>query len=236
MSNVAGMVSGMRVPFRSPDDLFDVQHLESTNPMSQFGEWFKQASETPGVEEPNAMSLATATKDGCPSVRMVLLKGFDENGFTFFTNYNSRKGQELAQNPVCALSFYWTPLKRQVRIEGCAEKISSAESEEYFHSRPRASQIGAIVSKQSSVIPNRGVLDDKYASLIEEFKDESKVIPMPEYWGGFLVRPKVIEFWQGQTNRVHDRIRFRRPRENGEEDPDCVHTGEGGWVFERLCP
>lgn len=182
------------------------------------------------------MSLATSTKDGIPSVRIVLLKGYDESGFTFFTNYNSRKGRELTENPFCSMTIYWTPLKRCVRIEGCAEKIPSDESTEYFNSRPRASQIGAIVSNQSTVVESRDKLDDKYNSILEEFKDESKVIPRPEHWGGFLVRPSMIEFWQGQTNRLHDRIRFRRPKEGHEEDPIYVHKGEGGWVFERLFP
>lgn len=196
-------------------DEFDVD----LNPFAQFDLWFQQALNA-RLPEPNAMALATATIDGKPSVRMVLLKGYDERGFVFFTNYEGRKSAELLQNAHAALLFYWVELERQVRIEGTVEKTSKKDSEEYFQTRPLESKLGAWASRQSSVIPGRGVLEQKMSDLRETYRDQE--IPTPPSWGGFRVEPAVFEFWQGRANRLHDRIRY---------------TLEGGvWTIERLSP
>jgi pyridoxamine 5'-phosphate oxidase len=189
------------------------------NPFVQFDKWFQQTLNA-RVPEPNAMVLATATPEGRPSVRMVLLKSFDERGFVFFTNYESRKSLELLLNAHAALLFYWQELERQVRIEGSVEKVSRKETEEYFQTRPPESKLGAWASKQSSVIPGRGVLEQKAADLKEKYRDQD--VPAPPFWGGFRVQPTLFEFWQGRANRLHDRIRY---------------TLSGGvWTIERLSP
>ncbi|MEJ5961649.1 pyridoxamine 5'-phosphate oxidase [Pedobacter immunditicola] len=189
------------------------------NPISQFATWFTDAM-TAKIFEPNVMTLATADKSGRPSARIVLLKGFDEQGFTFYTNYNSHKGKELAENPYAALVFFWAELERQVRIEGSVTKIDPQTSDQYFHSRPMGSQIGAIVSPQSSIINSRDLLEVKVNQLTEEFKD--KEIPRPAHWGGYIVKPTTIEFWQGRTSRLHDRINYQ--------------LIDGIWVVNRLAP
>ncbi|CAH8475997.1 unnamed protein product [Heterobilharzia americana] len=174
------------------------------------------------------MALATCSKECIPSVRFVLLKELDENGFHFFTNYESRKAQELDSNPNASLLFYWEFLKRQVRVEGTVTRSSDFESEEYFKSRSKASQISATVSQQSQVVPNREFLDKKYTELENEYADKDK-LPKPSNWGGYILFPKSIEFWQGQTNRLHDRIRFRR-------SDQITDKSDNGWVCERLAP
>jgi pyridoxamine 5'-phosphate oxidase len=189
------------------------------DPMRQFQLWFEQALAAE-ILEPNAMTLATATKDGTPSARIVLLKGVSDRGFVFFTNYESRKGQELAENPQAALVFLWKALERQVRIEGTVEKVSDAETVAYFHSRPRESQLGAWVSNQSQVIANREVLEQRLAELSQQYQDQE--IPRPPHWGGYCVIPRTIEFWQGRPSRLHDRLRYRL---------DNYH-----WIIERLAP
>jgi pyridoxamine 5'-phosphate oxidase len=190
------------------------------NPFKQFRRWFEEAvaAELP---EPNAMTLATATPEGKPSARIVLLKDFDETGFVFYTNYHSQKGSELVANPWGAIAFWWAQLERQVRIEGQVEKVSAAESDQYYHSRPHGSQLGAWASDQSHAIASREVLETRLQQLKEEY--EAKEIPRPPHWGGFRLIPTEIEFWQGRPNRLHDRLRYRR-------EPD------ESWVRERLSP
>ncbi len=189
------------------------------DPLTQFALWFSDA-ERAGIKMPNAMTLATATRDGLPSARMVLLKGFDNQSFTFFTNYESEKGRELAENPYAALVFYWEPLNRQIRITGQVAKVTPAESDEYFHTRPRGSQIATWVSRQSSVIENRAILESRYDDFVAQFGEG--LIPHPRYWGGYRLTPRTLEFWQSGENRLHDRFRYTRQDE--------------GWLIERLAP
>ncbi len=190
------------------------------DPIRQFANWFTAAIEA-GIRDVNAMSLATATADSRPFVRIVLLKGFDHDGFVFFTNYESQKGRQLEANPHAALAFYWIELDRQIRIGGPVEKTPREESERYFHSRPAASQLGAWASHQSEVIDGRRVLDARLAQVTERF--DQQVIPLPPHWGGFRVRPEMMEFWQGRPNRLHDRFGYRRDQ-------------GGTWLIERLAP
>lgn len=229
-------IAGMRTPYHNKKEIFDVKDLVAREPFAQFQDWFEEARKTSGIEEANAMALATATKDGCPSVRMVLMKHIDKQGVVFYTNYESRKAKELEENPRCSLMFYWEPLKRSVRIEGKVELVAKEESDEYFHSRPRSSQIGALVSmQQSSVVKDRQALDKRNEELQQMYKDESKTVPKPDYWGGYRVIPSLFEFWQGQTNRLHDRLQFRKANNGANINADLTETGDG-WVLERLSP
>ncbi|TBW29377.1 pyridoxamine 5'-phosphate oxidase [Gramella sp. KN1008] len=189
-------------------------------PFELFKSWFSLADESPEVGEANAMSVSTVGKDLMPKSRIILLKSFDPNGFVFFTNYESEKGKDLDENPQCCLSFFWAALEKQVIIQGETAKIPEDESEKYFHSRPRGSQLGAHASNQSSVVPSREFLEGKLADL--ERKYENKEIPLPSYWGGYLVKPVSFEFWQGRKNRLHDRILYSREGDN--------------WIYKRLAP
>ncbi|MFF9983818.1 pyridoxamine 5'-phosphate oxidase [Streptomyces erythrochromogenes] len=207
----------MRKQYRS-----EIVHEESLaeDPMEQFTRWFQQAADS-HLFEPNAMVVSTATPDGRPSSRTVLLKQFDSRGFVFFTNYASRKGRELAQNPQVALLFPWHPIARQVIVTGTAARIGRDETAAYFRSRPHGSQLGAWASEQSSVIGSRAELDSRYAELAERYP-EGEQVPVPPEWGGLRVVPQEIEFWQGHENRLHDRLHY---------------VLEGGkWRLERLCP
>jgi pyridoxamine 5'-phosphate oxidase len=189
------------------------------NPFRQFDKWFKEAESAVPIL-PNAMTLATATTDGTPSARVVLLKGFDERGFVFYTNYKSPKARELDYNPVASLCFYWSELGRQVRITGTVTKTTRDESESYFHTRPVESQLGAWASNQSEVISGRDVLETRMNELVGEY--EGKQIPLPPFWGGYRLAPSVIEFWQSRPSRLHDRLRYTK--------------GESEWLIERLAP
>lgn len=214
-------VSALRENYISPEFL---EEQVDSNPIDQFRKWFDEAV-TAGLREPNAMALSTAGKNGKPSSRMVLLKGYDENGFVWYTNYESRKAHELSENPHASLLFYWDGLNRQVRVEGSVEKVSDEESEQYFHSRPRGSQLGAIVSKQSTVVSGRNVLHDLYKELEGKYSDGS-LIPKPNYWGGYRLKPELFEFWQGQKSRLHDRLQYSPEESNGQRV----------WRIERLAP
>ena len=191
-----------------------------TNPIEQFNKWFAEAMEAE-VLEPNAMSLATVGSENRPSCRIVLLKGIEDDRFLFFTNYQSQKGKELENNPVCALTFFWPQVERQVRIEGTVTRLDEKKSEEYFQSRPLGAQIGAWSSPQSSVISGREILEERVKLIGKKFEGQS-ALPRPHQWGGFQVEPETIEFWQGRKNRLHDRIEYRMVN--------------GHWTMQRLAP
>jgi len=190
------------------------------DPLHQFAAWYNDAAQA-GVRDPTAMAIATSTPDGVPSVRMVLLKGYDERGFVFYTNYSSRKGRELEANPRAALLFYWDPLGRQVRIEGHIRRTSQDESAEYVHSRPRGSQLSALASPQSEVIASRSELEQRVADLSELYGDAE--LPVPGTWGGFRLSPYRFEFWQNREDRLHDRLVYSL-------------TDDVGWRLQRLAP
>lgn len=188
------------------------------DPFRQFEKWFNEVLKS-GFYEPNAMTLATASKEGIPTARVVLLKGFDENGFVFYSNYKSKKGKEIEQNPFASLLFYWDTLERQVRIEGRIEKVTPEESEAYFNTRPYKSRLGAWASNQSSVIESRSVIVKEFLKYMVKFR---KHVPLPPQWGGYRLVPVSFEFWQGRPNRLHDRLRYLRQKK--------------GWKIERLAP
>jgi len=189
-----------------------------SDPVDQFRDWFNDAVNS-GITEPNAMALATVSPDGMPSVRMVLLKEVVNGAFVFFTNYDSRKGIHLSNNPKASLLFYWSELERQVRIEGKVERTAESYSDDYFKSRPTESRAGAIISHQSAVIPSRELLEEKLKEHLQSGRDN---LSRPAYWGGYMLRPVLMEFWQGREHRLHDRIQYRMK--------------DSGWIRERLAP
>jgi pyridoxamine 5'-phosphate oxidase len=193
----------------------------AVDPFAQFTAWWDEATNA-SIDEVNAMTLATISKEGKPSARIVLLKGYTEEGFVFFTNYNSNKGQEISNNHHVALLFFWKELERQVRIEGVVQKISATESDAYFLSRPMGSRIGACVSPQSQIIPDRAFLEDNFKQVSEKYPDGS-MVPRPAHWGGYIVRPEAMEFWQGRSSRLHDRLKY-------------TIDSSGNWKRERLAP
>jgi pyridoxamine 5'-phosphate oxidase len=197
------------------------EHDLAADPILQFEAWFAQALEAE-VPEPHAMTLATAAPDGRPSARIVLMRGYDDRGFTFFTNYESRKGRELDGNPHAALVFFWPALERQVRVEGRVVRVTEAESEDYFHSRPAGSRLAAWASEQSAVVPDRAVLERRFEEFRQRYHDDA-AIPRPPNWGGYRVVHELVEFWQGRPSRLHDRLRFTR-------------LPDGTWRIERLAP
>jgi pyridoxamine 5'-phosphate oxidase len=192
----------------------------ASHPIKQFEQWWQQAIDSE-IDEVNAMTVATASCDGMPSARILLLKGFSEEGFVFYTNYKSYKAMQLEENPKACLVFFWKELERQVRITGLVKKVTTADSDAYFYSRPKGSRIGAITSPQSQVIESREWLDDRYELLTESYKE--KEVQRPEHWGGYVVKPVIVEFWQGRPSRLHDRIQYTL-----EET--------GSWKIERLAP
>lgn len=215
MDDLKDYINGLRHDFAKASlDKKDV----SANPVLQFEKWFKEAVDAK-VNEPNAMTVATASPEGRPSARIVLLRNFDENGFIFYTNYTSRKGGEILKNPYASILFFWPELERQVRIEGKLSKQTPEESDRYFQSRPRESKLGAWTSEQSRTIANRQTLDDLYKKMSEKFPND---VPRPIYWGGYVLEPDCFEFWQGRPSRLHDRILYTKENKN--------------WKIERLAP
>ncbi len=196
------------------------EHDLDPDPIEQFGAWYRDVEEV-SLHEATAMTLATTDREGHPSARIVLLKGFDERGFVFYTNYNSQKGRELVENPHAALLCYWSNFDRQVRVRGSATKLSHEESSQYFRTRPRGAQIGAWASEQSRAVASRDALERSFADIDKKFRNQD--VPCPSHWGGFRVAPVSIEFWQGRENRLHDRFRYSR-------------QGDGDWAIERLAP
>jgi pyridoxamine 5'-phosphate oxidase len=213
-------IADLRTEYRG--DSLDESRVDC-DPFRQFARWFEEALKAQ-LPEPTAMTLATVDGGRRPAARIVLLKGFDERGFVFFTNYRSRKGRELASWPQAALLFHWVELERQVRIEGVVAKVDEAESDAYYASRPRPSRLGAWASPQSESVPDRAALEARFAAIEAKYRDAGDAVPRPEHWGGYRLAPDCFEFWQGRVSRMHDRVRYRRP------------GGTGHWRIDRLAP
>ncbi|XP_055691449.1 pyridoxine/pyridoxamine 5'-phosphate oxidase-like [Lutzomyia longipalpis] len=229
-------VSGLRYKYLERKEAFKEDSLKKKEPFSLFREWFEEALHDKVIEEPNAMCLSTVDSTGQVSSRYVLMKGYTDEGISFFTNYDSRKAREMLCNPKVALNFYWFAHKRQIRVEGTVSKVSAEESEEYFRSRPIDSQMSAAASQQSEKVPSRAHLDELVEGVRKQTEANEGKVPMPN-WGGYFVKPHRFEFWQGQSNRLHDRIIFRRsPGVEKEVDGTLTKQGDNGWVFERLAP
>lgn len=220
-SELDSSLAATRISYNADTRLLETDAPAS--PFALFATWYQEAAATPGIVEPNAMSLATASREGRPSVRTVLLKGVDERGFSFFGNYESRKGRELAANPWASLNFWWPPLQRQVRIEGGVTLLPAEESSEYYDSRPRGSRLGAWVSPQSQPIPGREFLEERLAAVEAEYAGREPA--RPPQWGGWLLTPLAIEFWQGAPYRLHDRLLYARDS-----------AKDGSWTITRLAP
>lgn len=219
--NTMSSLGHLRVPYSSAVFTED-QLVSKTDPFLQFQAWFEEARRCDLIKEPNAMSLATSTSNGKPSCRIVLMKHYDENGFNFFTNLEGRKGRELAENPFAAVVFFWPPLHRQVRIEGRVDTVPEAVSTQYFQSRPISSQVSATISRQSREVENREELARMHAELHSKVEESGQPLPKPDHWGGYCLVPSCFEFWQGQSNRLHDRLVFVR--------------SDDGWRLKRLAP
>jgi pyridoxamine 5'-phosphate oxidase len=218
-ANATADLAALRREYAQPDLSEDTA---APDPVTQFAAWFADAEAAEGISEANAMTLATADAGGRPSARIVLLKAFDAEGFVFYTNGRSRKGRDLADNPRAALTFWWPPLERQVRIEGRAGRLSEEASDDYFRRRPRGSRLGAHASPQSRPISGRAFLEERLGELEARFEGED--VPRPAHWGGWRVAPEAVEFWQGRPSRLHDRLRYRRAEEGDD------------WTLERLAP
>lgn len=209
---------------RSPYNTEPLEEREvASDPFTQFEVWFKDALENTEIGDPNAMCLSTSTQDGRPSSRYVLMKSFSKSGFTFYSNYDSRKGRELSANPYVAINFFWPPIHRQIRIEGTVTKISNEDSIHYFKSRPKMSQASAFISKQSQIVASRSELESKLKNCLDQYAE--KEVPKPANWGGYLIQPSYFEFWQGHTSRLHDRIVFQKDNSESEN-----------WTVVRLYP
>ncbi|XP_015794932.1 pyridoxine-5'-phosphate oxidase [Tetranychus urticae] len=232
-SNYSVDLSAMRQPYKEDKEALLEKDLPSRDPIKLFEFWFQEAKQSGKIAEPNAVCVSTCTLDGYPSSRMVLLKGFGSDGFKFFTNMDSRKGQELRENPKAAMLFYWDPFNRQVRIEGNIEQVPDEEAKNYFEKRPKRSQIAAAISEQSKPILNRDALITKYTELEMKHAEDSFIVK-PENWGGFKLIPKSFEFWQGQSSRLHDRIVFTKSIPDIKDVP--YTEAENGWLMYRLQP
>jgi len=237
-TNSVDLASMRKKYVQRPDTEIDLKQSLFTDPFKQFDVWFKYALSEHNLsyEEVNAFALSTVSKEGRPSSRMVLIKGYGADGFRFFTNYNSRKGKELAENPFACLLAYWPPLNLSTRIEGVVEKLPQTDADEYWPKRPAKSRASAYASKQSSSIPSREMIEDRVRQVHEQFTDCGLDIPRPKDWGGYILKPDRFEFWQGSDERLHDRVQFRKLTNGEKIDNILVHRGDGDWVYERLAP
>lgn len=228
-------VANLRKPYNTADNVLQKKNFHNQDPYDVFDEWLKEACNTPGIEEPTAMTIATVSKEGKPTARMVLLKGYDSSGFNFYTNSRSVKGQNLELNPYAALVFYWEKLNRSIRIEGQVEMMTDDSITSYYSSRPRESQIAAHVSQyQSSPIPSRDVLLKRFEELEAKYEN-TNLIPRPCFWCGYQVKPDRFEFWQGQSSRMHDRIVFSKSVSKADKN-NSYSSGKNGWFYGRLEP